>query len=242
MHLPVGAQALGLGGLGLVRVVPIVLFALLAGVLADTDDRRRLILWSQTVELLIAAVLAAISLTGHAGIAALYALTAAGAAAATFEDPAAAALAPQLVAREHVLNAASLRSLNWTSATIAGPAIAGVVVGIFPIGVVYALNAASFMAVLAAVAALRHRHLPVPGGARPSWRTLVEGLRFTRAAPVIWGTMLLDFWATFFSSARTMLPNRCRQPAACRSAGLWYPGHRAADRCCRHRRRSVVAP
>jgi MFS family permease len=206
VHLALSAQALGLGALGLVRVIPIVVLALPAGVLADTGDRRRLILWSQSVECLVAAFLAVLSLTGHAGIVVLYALTAAGTAAATFEDPASSALAPQLVARKHFLSAASLGSLNWTSATIAGPALAGVVVGIFPLGVVYALNAVSFLAVLGAVAALRHRDTPHPEGTRLSWHAVLEGLRFTRSTPVVWGTMLLDFWATFFSSARTMLP------------------------------------
>jgi MFS family permease len=205
-HLTLNAQALGLGMLGLVRVVPIMLFALLAGVLADAHDRRRLILAAQSVQLLVAVALAVISFSGHVALAALYVLTALDAAAGAFEQPAMEALEAQLVPREHLANAASLATLVWTTGTIAGPALAGVVVGIFPIGVVYAINAVSFIAVLAAVAALRHREAPKRAKARPSLRALAEGLRFTRATPMIWSTMLLDFWATFFSSARTMLP------------------------------------
>lgn len=205
-HTALSAQALGLGALGLVRVGPIILFALLGGVLADTHDRRALILRAQSVQLLAALALAAITLGGHAGLVVLYALTAADAAASAFESPAMDALEPQLVAREHLTNAVSLSTLVWTLGTIAGPALAGLIVGVAPIGAVYAVNTASFLAVLLAVAALRHREAPHPEGTRPSWRSLAEGLRYTRSTPVIWSTMLLDFWATFFSSARTMLP------------------------------------
>ena len=205
-HPSLSGQALGLGTLGLVRVVPIFLFALLGGVLADAYDRRLLILRAQSAELLAALALAFLTLGGHAGLVALYALTAADSAAATFEQPAMDALEPQLVAPEHLANAISLSTLVWTIGTIAGPALAGVVVSIFPIGVVYAINAASFAAVLLAVAALHHRDHTRVAAERPTWGHLIEGLRYTRATPVIWSTMLLDFWATFFSSARTMLP------------------------------------
>jgi len=205
-QVSLSGQALGLGTLGLVRVAPIFLFALLGGVLADAYDRRILILRAQSAELLAALALGFLTLSGHAGLVALYALTAADSAAATFEQPAIDALEPQLVAREHLVNAISLSTLVWTIGTIAGPALAGVVVSVFPIGVVYAINAASFAAVLLAVAALHHRDHARAEAARPTWGHLIEGLRYTRATPVIWSTMLLDFWATFFSSARTMLP------------------------------------
>jgi MFS family permease len=206
LHLDLNGQAIGLGTLGLVRVVPIIVFALLAGVLADTHDRRTLILHSQRVECLAALALAALTLSGHAGFAALYALTAVDAAAAAFEQPAIDALEPVLVPREHLANAVSLATLVWTIGTIAGPALAGSAIAVFPVGVVYALNACSFVIVLAAVTSLHFRDGPRESDARVDWRTLVDGLRYTRRTPIIWSTMLLDFWATFFSSARTMLP------------------------------------
>ncbi|MGH2343738.1 MAG: MFS transporter [Chloroflexota bacterium] len=206
LHLDLSGQALGLGTLGLVRVVPIMLFALLGGVLADTHDRRSLILRAQQVEFLAALALAGGSLSGHIGFAALYTLTAVDASAAAFEQPAIDALEPMLVPREHLANAVSLATLVWTVGTIAGPALAGITIGLFPVGVVYAVNACSFAVVIAAVASLHFRDGPRTGGARVDWRTLVDGLKYTRRTPIIWSTMLLDFWATFFSSARTMLP------------------------------------
>ncbi|HEY7349106.1 MAG TPA: MFS transporter [Ktedonobacterales bacterium] len=205
-QVSVSAGALGLGLLGLVRVFPIITFALLGGLLADRFDRRKLILWCNIGSVAIAAVLAAITLTGHITLIALYLLTAAGIAIEAFDEPAQNSLVPQLVPREHLTNAVSLNSLIWMIGTIIGPALAGVTIAHLAIGLVYALNALSFVAVFGAVWALRYRGQAGVERSEISWRSLAEGLRFVRGTRLIWGTMLVDFYATFFSSARTMLP------------------------------------
>lgn len=205
-EIGLGAEALGLGTLGLVRIVPIVVFALLGGMLADTRDRRRLLIWTQSAAALFAAILAAITLTDNVTVPAIYLLTAAGAAAAAFDNPARQSLVPNLVPREHLTNAVSLNTLQWQIGTIVGPAVAGVLVGVFDIGLVYAINALSFLATLVALLLMRYRGRAAAENTGLSWPAMVEGLRFTYGSRIIWSTMLLDFFATFFSSARTMLP------------------------------------
>ena len=205
-EIGLNAGALGLGALGLVRIVPIVLFALLGGMLADTRDRRQLLIWTQSAAALFAAILSAITLTGHASIPAIYLLTAAGAAAFAFDNPARQALVPNLVPLEHLTNAVSLNTLLWQIGTIVGPALAGVLVGAFDIGVVYAINALSFVAVLIALLLMHYRGRAAAQDTGLGWKAMIEGLRFTYGSRIIWSTMLLDFFATFFSSARTMLP------------------------------------
>ncbi len=205
-EIGLGAEALGLGTLGLVRIVPIIAFALLGGMLADTRDRRRLLIWTQSAAALFASALAAITLTGNVSVGAIYLLTAAGAAAAAFDGPARQSLVPNLVPREHLTNAVSLNTLLWQIGTIVGPAVAGVLVGVFDIGVVYAINALSFMATLGALLLMDYRGRAAARNAGLGWQAMVEGLRFTYHSRIIWSTMLLDFFATFFSSARTMLP------------------------------------
>ncbi len=200
------AEALGLGTLGFIRVVPIVLFALLGGMLADTHDRRRLLIWTQSTAATIAAVLAALTLADRASVAVIYLLTAAGAAAAAFDTPARQALVPNLVPRAHLTNAISLNTLVWQIGTIVGPALAGVLVGAFNVGIVYAFNALSFMAVIIALLLMKFRGRVATTSTGLNWQALIEGLRFTYRSRIIWSTMLLDFFATFFSSARTMLP------------------------------------
>jgi len=201
-----GAEALGLGTLGLVRVIPILIFALLGGMLADTRNRRKLIIFTQSAAAFFAAVLAVIALSGRATLPAIYLLTAAGSATAAFDNPARQALLPNLVPAKHLTNAISLNTLIWQIGTIVGPAMAGLLVGRFSIGLVYALNALSFLAVVLALLSMRYRGGVAALNTGLGWQALVEGLRFTYRTQIIWSTMLLDFFATLFSSARTMLP------------------------------------
>ncbi len=215
-RLHLGAGALGLGLLGLARVLPILLLSLLGGLVADTLDRRTLIVGAQIAAAAVSALLAALTLTGRVTLAALYLLTALGVAVSAFDEPAQQALVTHLVPRAHLTNAVSLFTLVWQIGTVAGPGLAGLVIARAGVGVVYALNAASFVAVVLAVGALRYRGRSGVGrggvgrggvaATGVSVAALREGLRFTRRTRLVWSTMLLDFYATFFSSARTMLP------------------------------------
>jgi len=184
-QVPVSAPALGLGLLGLVRVSPIIIFGLLGGLLADRFDRRKLILTCNIASAALAVALAAITLTGHITLLALYGLTAAGIAVEAFDEPAQNSLAPQLVPREHLTNAVSLNSLIWMIGTILGPALAGVTIAHLAIGLVYALNALSFVLVFGAVWAIRYRGQAGMERAEVSWRALKEGLRFVRGERMI---------------------------------------------------------
>jgi len=200
------AEALGLGTLGLVRMVPIVIFALLGGMVADNVDRRRIMIWTQSASLFFSGLLALLALTGRASVGWVYLLSAAGAAATAFDEPARQSLVPNIVPREHFTNAVSLTTLLFYTASVVGPAVAGVLIGAFDVGIVYLIDAGSFFAVLVALLLMAYRR---PAGQPRSgfqWQALVEGMRFTYRSRLIWSTMLLDFFATFFSSARTMLP------------------------------------
>lgn len=204
-EVTLGAEALGLGGVGLVRIVPIALFALAGGMLADARNRRTMIIWTQSVAALFAVLLAGITLAGRDSLFFIYLITALTSATQAFENPAKQSLIPNIVPREHLTNALSLNTLVWHISTIIGPAVAGVMVASFDIGLVYAVNALSFFALIIAALLMRHR-----GGAASveglGWQAFVEGLRFTFSTRLIRSTMFLDFFATLFSSARTMLP------------------------------------
>lgn len=200
------AEALGLGTLGLVRVLPIIIFALLGGMVADNADRRSVLLWTQSASLLFATCLAALTLTDRITLLLVYALSAGRTASMAFDEPARQSLVTNIVPRHHLTNAVSLNTLLSYTARIGGPAVAGLLIGTFDVGLVYAVDAVSYLALLAALAMMSYRR---PADAQSSgfdWAALLEGLRFTFHTPLIWSTMLLDFLATFFSSARTMLP------------------------------------
>ncbi len=205
-------RALALGVLGLVRVGPIVAFSLLSGVAADVFDRRRLMLVTQTIMALFAALLAFLTWRGLTSVWPIYAIAAASSAAGAFDLPARQSLVPNLVRREHLANALSLNTIMFQTAAVVGPALGGIVIGQLGVTWAYALNGISFIVVIAALLMMRD----VPGHERDdprdsvrtdfSMRAAIEGLRFVFQSPLIRSTMLLDFFATFFSSATALLP------------------------------------
>ena len=204
--IDLGAEALGLGTLGLVRVIPIVLFALLGGMLADTRNRRTLLIYAEVAAALMAGALAVLTLLGRESVLIIYLFTAALSAVAAFENPSRQSLVPHLVPPEHFSNAVSVQTLTWTTAAIIGPALAGLLVAYVDTGFVYALNALSFLAVVISLLLMRYRGQVAASSAGLGLGSLLAGLRFVFRTPIISSTMLLDFIATFFSSARTMLP------------------------------------
>lgn len=205
--VPPGRRGLALGLVGLVRVGPIVAFSLVSGVAADALDRRRLMMVTQSVATVIAGALAALAFAGVERVWPIYMLAALGAATSAFDGPARQALVPALVPREDLPNALGLNQIMFQSASVLGPSLGGVLIAASGVGAAYLFNAISFLCVLIALAQLRN--VPVlehHERAEVSLRSVREGLRFVFTSPMIRSTMLLDFIATFFSSATALLP------------------------------------
>ncbi|HEY2152974.1 MAG TPA: MFS transporter [Vicinamibacterales bacterium] len=203
-------KGLALGMVGLVRVVPVAFFSMLSGVVADAWDRRKLLLFTQVCATFVALTLAVLTFRGLTHVWPVYVLAALGAAVGAFDLPARGALVPTLVPREDLPNAISLNAIMFQTASVVGPSLGGVVIAASGVGWVYVANAISFSFVILAL--LMMRDVPVrpasEGGSRDdvSLTAALEGLRFVFASPLIRSTMLLDFFATFFSSATALLP------------------------------------
>jgi MFS family permease len=206
--VPPGQKGLALGAVGLVRVVPIIVFSMVGGVVADAWHRRRLMLVTQAAATLVAVILAAVTGRGVVTLPLLYALTALGSTVSSFDLPARQALVPSLVPRQDLANALSLNTAMMQAASIAGPAIGGMLIATVGLTWVYLLNAISFGFVIGALLLMRGvpEDATVAGREAVSWGAAVEGLRFVFRSPIIRSTMLLDFVATFFSSAVALLP------------------------------------
>ena len=202
-------SAFALGMVGLFRGVPIILCSLIGGVVADAVDRRRLMVATQTIMLLSAGVLALVTLTGLKSPWPIYLLTGISAGATAFDIPARQALMPMLVPPKDFPNAVSLGLLVFNVAMIAGPSVAGFILASRGPAVVYGTNAISFVAVIAALLAMRTSGQPndlTEERNRVSYGALKEGLAFVWRTPIIVQTMTLDFAATFFASANALLP------------------------------------
>ncbi len=200
-----GSEAFGLGMLGLARVIPVFLFALLGGILADAFERRLVMVAAQCLSALLAGALALLTLNGQASVGAIYVVTALSAAAMAFDFPARQSIVANVVAARHLSNAISLNALVMQVATIIGPAVAGLLVAQFDVGLVYIVNTLAFLLSAATIWRISLRGKPA-AAARVGWQSLLAGLRFTFRTRIVLGTMLLDFFATLFASSRTMLP------------------------------------
>ena len=200
-------SAFALGLVGLFRGVPIILCSLAGGVVADAVDRKRLMVVTQTVMLASAALLTAGTLAGLETVWPIYILSGFASAASAFDVPARQALMPTLVPAEDFPNAVSLGIAVFNVSTIAGPAVAGFLLAESGPAVIYGINAISFLAVIAALIAMRTSGKPELQNERAlSFAALREGLRFVWHTSIIVQTMTLDFAATFFASATLLLP------------------------------------
>jgi MFS family permease len=207
--VPADKRAIALGLVGLVRIVPVILFSMISGVAADAYDRRKLMLMTQAVMAVLAAILAILTFRGLSAVWPIYLLTAVSAAAGAFDLPARQALTPNLVPREHLPNAITLNSIMLQTASVTGPALGGLVLATKGVAWVYAVNAVSFLFVIVALLIMdapRERESTGTDRSNFTVAAALEGLGFVFRAPLIRSTMLLDFFATFFSSATALLP------------------------------------
>jgi MFS family permease len=208
--VPSDQKGLALGLVGLVRVVPIVVFSMVGGVMADAWNRRKLMLVTQSGSALVALTLAYVTFRGLSSVWPIYVLAALSSAVAAFDLPARHALVPMLVPREHLPNAIGLNTTMFQTASVMGPALGGLTIATAGLGWTYVVNTISFGFVIVALLAMRNvrDREPSESGSRDdvSLHAALEGLRFVFRAPLIRSTMLLDFFATFFSSATALLP------------------------------------
>jgi MFS family permease len=201
-------QPIALGGIGLARILPIIVFSLIGGAVADSANRRAILFVTQSVMALVALALAWLTFQGQISLWQIYALTAIQATALAFDLPARQALVPNLVPAKDLSNAFSMQSIAFQVGSIVGPALSGLVIAYWGQYYTYLIDAVSFLAVIGALLLIG----PIPQRTRGSGRIqvkfedIVEGVRFILGQPVILSSMLLDFFATFFSSANTLMP------------------------------------
>lgn len=197
---------LALGGIGLARILPVILFSFLGGPVADTFNRRRVLFVTQSLMALTASLLAWLTFRERITIAWIYLLTALQAAAVAFDSPARQAMIPNIVAPRDLPNAFSLSSIAMNTGSILGPMLAGVVIATLGQGYTYLFNAISFLAVIAALFVIGPVSQDASRAPGVNWQAALAGFRFIFSRPIIFSTMLLDFVATFFVSANTMMP------------------------------------
>lgn len=200
-------QPIALGGVGLARILPVVIFSLIGGVIADSFDRRKILFITQSSAALLALILGLLTQFGQITIWVIYAVTALQAISVAFDGPARQALVPNLVPAKDLPNAFSMTSIAWQTGAILGPALFGVVIAFGGQQAVYYFNAISYLAVIIALVLIGPvAQTKTDRVAGVSLNSIKEGIHFIVNKPIILSTMLLDFVATFFASANTLMP------------------------------------
>ncbi|HVE91702.1 MAG TPA: MFS transporter [Actinomycetota bacterium] len=196
---------LAVGMIGLFQALPLMAFSLWGGVIADAVDRRKLLLVSQVGLALTSVAYAVGAQLGFATLPFLYAVTATASSLAALDGPARQSLIPTLVRRDQIPAAMTLNQVLFQTSGVLGPALGGLVIARAGLQFAYWIDVVSYAAAIVAVAAMRTPQR-TPGGARPGWSSLVEGLRYLGGHKVLLSTMALDFVAMLFGWPRALFP------------------------------------
>ena len=140
-----------LGLVGFVRAVPVFIFSLFAGVVADRVDRRKLLIVTQTLAGVFAVILGVLTSMGVITVWMIMVLAFVSAAVAAFDNPTRQALVPDIVGKEYVANAVALQSAAFNGTGILGPSLAGLALGFTGVAACFYINAISFIAVIIAL-------------------------------------------------------------------------------------------
>ena len=198
-------STLAIAGLTAVQLVPILIFVLGAGSLADAVDRRRLLLVTQLGQALCSVGLVGLALTAAPSLAAIFAVAFAASALSAIEQPARSSATPRLVPPERLPTAIALGQLNFQVGSVVGPAVGGVLIATVGLGGAYLVDVVTFAASLIAIVAIAP--LPPLGAvARPGLAAIREGLRFAARRRVILSTFVIDLDAMVFGMPTALFP------------------------------------
>ena len=180
-----------LGIVAAAQFIPVIILGLFAGVAADALPKRRVLLWTQTAMMLLAAILAALTLTGVVQVWMILVLAFLLGIANAVDMPVRQAFSIELVGHDDVSPAVALNSAMFNGARIIGPAVAGLTIGAFGVGPAFVINALSFLAVIIGLQLMHERdlHTPVrverPSSPRAVIGNLAEGLAYVRRTEVV---------------------------------------------------------
>jgi MFS family permease len=191
--------------------LPILLFTLVGGVIADRHDRRRLLIGSQYIQMATAFALAGLVYHGRVNIGHILVLSFTTGFAQAFGGPAYQSLIPSLVNKKDLPNAIALNSIQFNLSRVFGPLLAGTTMAAFGAAVCFSLNGLSFLVVIVALMSLRVKHTP-PADRKPMLHELKGGFAYARSEPAILGLTVLASMTTLLGlPLLTFLPIVARE-------------------------------
>jgi len=194
-----------LGILGIATFTAIFICSFISGLVADIFDRKKIIFLVQIFSIISASLLAYLTISGHITPLLIYLLVGFDAGLYSFESPARQAMMPTIISRKDYPLAVNIGSILMQLTNFVGPALSGFIIAFYGVKTVYLINAASFLAVIIALIYMSPLIKPVQIPKFNLWE-IKNGVKFVFKTPLIRSSMLLDFFATFFGSAMTLMP------------------------------------
>lgn len=198
-------STLAIGALVLAQLIPILVFSLGAGSVADAVDRRRLLVITQVGMALTSLALVALALIPSPALIAIYLVAFLAAGLSSVDGPTRSAAIPRLVTPAHLPAAIALNQLNYQAASVVGPAIGGLLLATIGLAGAYTVDALSFVASLAALLVIGPL-APIGRVTRPGIAAIREGLRYAADRRVILSTFAIDLVAMIFGMPTALFP------------------------------------
>jgi MFS family permease len=214
-------SSLAVGMLGLAELIPLLLTAFVGGALADTVDRRRLVLMTQAALGLGSAALASIALLERPPIWALYAIAAVMSALNGLQRPSLDALTPRLVEHDDLPAAAALSSFRGSIGMIAGPALGGALIASSGLASTYLFDLLTYVFSFFAIGRIR-AVLPPESEEGPSLKSVIEGFRYAGGRQELIGTYVVDFVAMVFGMPLALFPALSESLGGAKALGFLY--------------------
>ena len=196
---------LAIGLLAIVQLVPILIFALGGGAVADAVDRRKLLLVTQVCLAATSAALAFLAFLPAPPLWGFYVVAFVSAGLGAVDQPARSSAIPRLVPRERLQAAIAVNWLSFQTVAVVGPVFGGVLAGLAGAAWAFSFDVATFTAAIVAVILIAPIP-PHPDAARPSFRSVGEGLRFARAKKIVLASFVIDLDAMVFGMPSSLFP------------------------------------
>ncbi|NBQ59995.1 MAG: MFS transporter, partial [Actinobacteria bacterium] len=212
---------LAVGLIGLVEIIPLVVFGLYGGVLADHMDRKKMIWATEFTALFFSLILLINSLLPSPSLALIYIMAALFSAVDGLQRPSADAILPRLVEHHDLPAASALMSLRWQMGMIAGPALAGVLISVAGVSAGFIFDIATYF--LSLIILIKVKSVPpIEISENPSFSSLVAGVKYATSRKDLMGTYLVDLSAMFFAMPTALFPFWAEEAGAPWALGLFY--------------------
>ena len=212
---------LAVGAIGAVELIPLIIFGLYGGVLADRYDRKKLIWFSEAGALALVIALLINSLAPTPNLLFIYLIAALFSAVDGIQRPSAGAILPRLVSHEDLPAANALMSLRWQLGVIVGPSVGGLLIATYSTSIGFTVDAITYLISLYFLA--RVKNVPAfEKSEKPAISALFEGVRYALSRKDLLGTYLIDLAAMFFAMPNALFPFWADHLDAKWSLGLFY--------------------